>query len=284
MLGSQAALVNGVATRCIDFADRGFQYGDGVFTTLFVSAGIPQFLEDHLDRLQRDAARLALPSAERAILIREVGLLSQANQEMALKIMLTRGIGGRGYRCPDQPDPTRVLICHPTPDYPSELRTAGIRARLCRMRLGINPLLAGIKHLNRLEQVLARSEWSGDEIREGLLLDHEGYVVEGVMSNLFLVKNGKLCTPAIDRCGVAGIMRARVIAIVEELGLEIQERRITLPELHDADELFLTNCVIQIWPIRELENKCYGVGAVTRKIQARVTEIIAAEQAKACRA
>ena len=273
------ALVNGVETRCIDLADRGFQYGDGVFTTLAVSRGFPLFLNDHLDRLQRDCARLAIPFPGCAILAEEARLLVETHPESVLKIILTRGIDGRGYRCPDHPQPTRVLSVHPKPDHPENPSSTGIRARLCRTRLGINPALAGIKHMNRLEQVLARSEWGEDDIREGLMLDHEGYVVEGVMSNLFLIKDGRLRTPLIDRCGVAGIMRSVVIRSALVAGLAVGEARIEVAELYEADELFLTNSVIRLWPVRQLEGVDFAIGPVTGMIQQVLAAVIDEEPA-----
>lgn len=284
MLGSDMALINGVETRCIDFADRGFQYGDGVFTTIPVSAGVPLFLNAHLDRLQRDSARLALSFPGRAILIEETRRLTRANPECVLKIMLTRGIGGRGYRCPDRAQPTRVLSCHPNPEYPHDLRTQGVRVRICQTRLGINPLLAGVKHMNRLEQILARSEWSDDEIHEGLMLDHEGSVVEGVMSNVFMVKNGRLRTPTLDRCGVAGVMRSLAMGVAPALGLKVDEGRISADELYEADELFLTNCVIRLWPVRQLENVNYAFGALTRTMASQIEAMTAEELSQTCRA
>jgi 4-amino-4-deoxychorismate lyase len=280
MLRFDMALVNGVETRCIDLADRGFQYGDGVFTTLVVSSGIPLFLSDHIDRLQRDCARLNLPFPGHTILADEARLLAVAYPESVLKILLTRGIGGRGYRCPDHPNPTRVLSGHPRPIYPENLSSAGIRARLCRMRLGINPLLAGIKHMNRLEQVLARSEWNEDDILEGLMLDHEGYVVEGVMSNLFLIKSGRVHTPLLDRCGVAGIMRSMVIRSALSEGLAVEEARIDVAELYEADELFLTNSVIRLWPVRQLDSVDFSVGSVTRMLHSLLTALVEKELAK----
>jgi len=283
MLGCDKALVNGEEKRCIDLSDRGFQYGDGVFTTIAVGSGIPQFLDKHLDRLQRDCARLALPYPGHGILAEEARRLSGASSECVLKILLTRGTGGRGYRCPDQPHPTRVLSCHPRPDYPFELRDGGIHTRLCQARLGINPLLAGIKHLNRLEQVLARSEWNGDEIHEGLMLDTEGCLVEGTMSNVFLMKDGRLRTPLIDRCGVAGVMRSVVRGLALEQRLAIEEARITVSELYQADELFVTNCVIQLWPVRQLESVKYEVGPITRMLASRITTLIGEELVKICR-
>lgn len=261
---SATVLVNGEPVSRVEVADRGFQYGDGVFTTLPVTRGVPLFLDRHLARLERDCHRLLLPRPEPALLIREVRALCAARPEGVLKIQLTRGVGGRGYRCPEPAIGTRVLAIHPPPDYPPGLSEQGVAARICRTRLGINPALAGIKHMNRLEQILARAEWPLGEVREGLMLDAEGYAVEGTMTNLFLVSNGVLSTPKLDACGVAGVMRG----LVMEFAHPVEERRVALDEVYAADELFLTNSVIGLWPIRRLERRDYPAGPVTRVVNA----------------
>jgi 4-amino-4-deoxychorismate lyase len=264
---SATVLVNGEPTRYVEISDRGFQYGDGIFTTLPVRQGVPLFLPLHLARLERDCQRLFLPVPDRDRLIREARILCEAQAEGVLKIQITRGSGGRGYRCPEPAVGTRVLSIHPLPDYPPELHDNGVEVRICRTRLGINPSLAGIKHMNRLEQILARAEWPLGDIREGLMLDAEGHVIEGTMTNLFLAKEGKLHTPKLDGCGVVGVMRGLVMAIAAELGLAVEEKRIVLDDVHAADELFLTNSVIGLWPIRRLERQNYPVGPITREIR-----------------
>jgi 4-amino-4-deoxychorismate lyase len=264
---SATVLVNGEPTPFVDAADRGFQYGDGVFTTLPVRQGTPLFLAEHLARLERDCRRLFLPVPERAALVREALALCAARPDGVLKIQLTRGVGGRGYRCPEPALGARVLSVHPPPDYPEGLGEEGVEVRVCRARLGINPLLAGLKHTNRLEQILARAEWPPGDIREGLMLDTEGHVTEGTMSNLFLVKDGAARTPKLDLCGVAGVMRGLVMAGLGELGLAVEECRIFLDEVRSADELFLTNSVIGLWPVRRLEGRDFAVGPVTRGAQ-----------------
>ncbi|CAL1239627.1 aminodeoxychorismate lyase [Candidatus Methylocalor cossyra] len=271
------ALVNGDPTSRVEVWDRGFQYGDGVFTTLRVRSGIPLFLDHHLARLERDCRRLALPFPNTPGLIREVRSLCEIWPEGVLKVLLTRGGGGRGYRCPDRVQGTRVLSMHPVPDYPPTIYEHGVEVRFCHTRLGINPSLAGIKHLNRLEQVLARAEWSGTDIHEGLMLDVEGWVVEGTMTNLFLVLGETLHTPLLDRCGVAGVMRSLVLKAAAELGLPSQERRLRPEDLEAAEELFLTNSVIGIWPVRRLAAKTYRIGPVTREISRWVAKKIQEE-------
>lgn len=275
-------LIDGHPTCCVDTGDRGFQYGDGTFTTIAVREGVPLFWPLHLARLERDCRQLLIPFPGGEYLEPDVRTLCAAQPEGVLKIQITRGIGGRGYRLPEPQRATRVLSIHPPPDYPSELREIGVEVRLCENRLGINPRLAGIKHMNRLEQVLARAEWTDDAIREGIMLDAEGYVVEGTMSNVFLIKNGTVYTPKIDRCGVAGVMRSITIETARQHGLAVAESRIALEELYAADEVFLTNCVIGTWPVRRCEHRTYGVGPITNEIDRWLRTKAENERVAAC--
>ncbi|WP_462319786.1 aminotransferase class IV [Halochromatium sp.] len=270
--------------------DRGLAYGDGLFETIAIRSGRPCCWLDHLDRLALGAARLRLPLPSPAQLKAEASQLAAAVDIGTLKILLTRGPSVRGYRPPSQPKPTRILLVDALPedqagphgdgpvghsvdssaelsvehsigppvgnqvDHTVDLRSEqGICARLCDIRLGINPQLAGLKHLNRLEQVLARAEWSEPSIDEGLMLDADGTLVCGTMSNLFLVTAAGLQTPLIDRCGVAGTARARMINAAREAGLRAQELRLTVDDLLKAQGAFLTNALIGVWPIRSFE-------------------------------
>ncbi|WP_255210882.1 aminodeoxychorismate lyase [Methylogaea oryzae] len=243
-------LVNGREGLSVPVADRGFQYGDGCFTTLEVRDGAPLFLARHQARLSRDCARLQIPYDCADQVVSEARSLAEAGRDGVLKIIVTRGAGGRGYRCPDVPQASRILGFYPRPVYPSEWAASGVVVRVCRMRLGNNPALAGIKHMNRLEQVLARSEWSDAEIAEGLLLDAQGWVTEGVMSNVFMVRDGRLETPRLNRCGVAGVMRELVAELAGRMGIAVREGRCRLSRLREADEVFVTNSLIGIWPVR----------------------------------
>lgn len=271
--GSVSVLINGEDTCCLDVADRGLQYGDGVFTTLTVSQGVPLFLSRHLQRLQTDSSRLGIPFPGCAVLLAEVRRLSFLHPQGILKIMLTRGAGGRGYRSLESGMGTRILSVHPMPDYPAELKEQGVKVRLCTLRLGLNPRLGGIKHLNRLEQVLARAEWQDEDVREGLLLDYEGFLVEGVMSNVFLIREGRLRTPLLDRCGVAGVMRGLVLEAARDLGIAVEEARLLPEEAVDADGIFLTNSVIGIWPVCALDGKAFPVGGCIRQLARRIDAI-----------
>ena len=192
---------------------------------------------------------------------------AQHSSKAVLKLILTRGSGGRGYRQPDVIQTTRVLSLHPFPDYPDIYKEQGITARFCDTRLGLNPGLAGIKHLNRLEQILARAEWTDPDIQEGIMLDMNEHVIEGTMTNLFYVKNDTLYTSSLTLAGVAGIMRGIIMAMSSDHDLSAIEHTFTKDELLSADEVFVCNSIIGIWPIKQIAKTCFPVGVRTRQLQ-----------------
>ncbi len=274
---SAMLLINGRYGHCIEAADRGFQYGDGVFTTLPVLAGHPIFLPLHLMRLAGDCGRLGIPFPGASVLEPEVRQLCRVQTHGVLKIQITRGSGPRGYRPTADMPPTRVLSLQ---EYVSQSRQAsesGVRVTLCRSRLGINPALAGIKHMNRLEQILARSEWDDAFVQEGLMLDNVGSLIEGTMSNVFLVVGGRLVTPDLSECGVAGVMRSVVLELAAAGGIGTEVRRVAVDELGAASEVFLTNSLIRIWPVVALDNLGWTVGPVTQRLHGHLEARIRAE-------
>ncbi len=260
-------LINGIEQTSIDYRDRGLQYGDGLFETILINNGTPVYLEKHLNRLFLGCQRLAIAPPDHQKLRDEIRSVSSLTQNAVQKIIVTRGVGGRGYLPSDDSNTTRIISTHPLPECPGDLFTRGISVRICQTRLGQNPFLAGIKHLNRLEQVLARAEWGDSDIKEGLLLDTSNNVVEGTMSNLFCVKDGQLYTPIIDQCGVEGIMRSVVMDLVCRHNIEVECVQLTLDDVARSDELFLTNSIIGIWPVTQLENQSFAIGSVTREIK-----------------
>lgn len=265
--------VNGLFTSLVEATDRGFQYGDGLFETFLVQHGIPVFWRAHLERLQEGCVRLGLPVLDPDLLRREAEVACVASQGV-LKLVVTRGVGGRGYTPPAQAEPTRVFSFHPLPADLEEIKQ-GVRVRWCRTRLGINPALAGIKHCNRLEQVLARGEWNDPCVYEGLLCDAEGFLVEGTMTNLFWYRKRTLYTPKLDRCGVAGIARAWVLRRADEWGLAVQEVRARPAALEEAEEVFLTNSVIGLVPVVALAGRRWPVGCLAVRLQARWQQSVA---------
>ncbi len=255
-------LVNGERENRISANDRGFLYGDGLFETLAVIDGKTCLWRRHMARLQLGCERLgiSMPDHEQ--------LWVEAEQEIAgtgrgvLKIIVTRGQGGRGYRPPAAVNPTRVLQLTPWPDYPDAAWRQGITARICHTRLGTNPALAGIKHLNRLEQVLARAEWQDSAIAEGIMLDVDERVIEGTMSNLFMICGGCLVTPDLSRCGTAGVMRELIIEVAGRLALPVIIKDVYLDDLLQADALFFSNSLIGIWPVKSLQERSFSLQVI----------------------
>lgn len=267
-----ATLVNGSSADCLSTQDRGLLYGDGLFETMAVRDGHVPHWARHIARLRTGCERLGIAMPDADLLAAEAHGLCRAARCAVLKLVVTRGAGGRGYRPDATAAPTRVLQLHPYPVWPADHARAGVSVRVCRMRLACSPPLAGIKHLNRLEQVLARAEWDDPAVGEGLMLDTHGRLIEGTMCNVFLVTAGRLLTPALTRCGVAGITRARILAQAAAAGIDTEVRDIVPEELEVADEVLLCNSLIGIWPVTRVESLDYPVGEVTRLLQARLAE------------
>lgn len=246
--------------------DRGLAYGDGLFETIAVKAGQPLLLELHLQRLALGCSRLAI-AADQALIRSELLAYAQAMGEGILKLILTRGDSLRGYGASPEAKPRRILQASPAAAYPDAYGQQGIALFDCATRLAEQPLLAGLKHLNRLEQVIARSEWQGPAYAEGLMRDTSGRVIEGVFSNLFMVRDGVLMTADLHRCGVAGVMRAALLAAAERLFIPCHVTDISLAQLQQADELFLCNSVYGVWPVRAFADLSWPVGPLTRKLQ-----------------
>ncbi|GHD76106.1 aminodeoxychorismate lyase [Vogesella fluminis] len=260
-------LVNGQPGDRISAGDRGLAYGDGIYRTLEARHGTPLLWHWQWQRLAADCAALRLPCPDEALLLREIASVAARLERAVVKIVLTRGSGQRGYAMPAACSPTRIVSASAWGGYPAECAAAGIVARWCDTRLAIQPRLAGIKHLNRLENVLARSEWTDPAIAEGLMLDMDGTVVEGTMSNLFIVRAGELITPPLDRCGVSGAMRACVIDTAANLGLHMRETRLSPDEVLASDEAFVCNSLAGIWPLRQLGTRQWQPGTLTRHLQ-----------------
>ncbi len=287
---TQNILINGLSEGALPVNDRGLAYGHGLFETIALNDSQPVAWQAHLARLHEGALRLAIPLPDNIDQLLERDLVSllalqssgkgcgdkDATQRQVLKITITRGCGGRGYAVDDPVVINRVVQLNPFPEYPDHPADEGVTVRLCQTPLAIAPHLAGIKHLNRLEQVLARAEWQDSRIREGLVLDTEGYLVEGTMSNLFWLQNGVLYTPRVDRCGVDGIIRQRIIRLAEQRGVAFHQGLFPVEALLAADEIFVCNSIIGIWPVTgidlpSLPGPEWPVGAITRMLQSQLS-------------
>jgi len=270
-MNEATTLVNGVPASDVSVFDRGFQYGDGLFETIAVYQGSPLLWNRHLTRLLNGAERLGITAPSPDVLTSEARRLCVGAQRAVLKIILTRGASGRGYAAPASGETTRVLYVAPWPEYPAEFARSGVSLCVCETTLSRHPRLAGIKHLNRLEQVLARAEWR-TEFADGIMCDDSGGVIEGTMSNVFVVADGVLRSPVLTSCGVEGIMRGVVLEAAQQQDLRSRIERLTLPNLDQATEIFITNSLIGVWPVRQLQKREYSIGPITRKIQEAVRE------------
>ena len=261
-------LVNGEQTDCLSTADRGLLYGDGVFETLAVVDGNVRHWSRHMNRLQSGCERLGLNPVDIELLESECERLIEQVDRAVLKVIITRGCGGRGYRVDGESTPTRIVQAHDWPDFSPDCTAVGVAVRVCETRMGHNPALAGIKHLNRLEQVLARQEWNDPHIMEGLLLDSDDHIVEGTMSNVFMVKDAVLKTPDLHLCGVAGIARTIILELAAQQSMETQTGQYELNDLLQADDLFLCNSLIGLWPVILVGNNVFRKGRITSQLQA----------------
>jgi 4-amino-4-deoxychorismate lyase len=258
--------VDGQPADALSLKDRGLAYGDGLFETIAVRDGQLVLLEGHLQRLALGCRRLAI-SIDQAVLNAELRAYAQQLGDGILKLIVTRGDSLRGYAANPSAQARRILQGSPPAAYPLAHAEQGIQLFPCVTRLSEQPLLAGLKHLNRLEQVLARAEWSDTEHAEGLMLDVSGRVIEGVFSNLFMVRDGALITADLSRCGVAGVMRGQLLFQAESQGIVTQTIDISLEQLHQADEVFVCNSVYGVWPVRGCGSARWSVGPLTRKLQ-----------------
>lgn len=261
----QVSLVNG-RPGSVDPRDRGLAYGDGVFETMACRDGRIRWLDYHLDRLLLGCGRLAIPAPDRDLLRDEIRAHCPPGEPAVVKLIVTRGVGPRGYPIPEPAEPTRILTIGPWPRLAADDYTRGIAVRTCALRLGENPQLAGLKHLCRLEQVLAQMEIHGTAAQEGLVRSSSGYVVGGISSNVFAVRAGTLLTPRLHRCGVGGVMRRVVLEHAGEVGLAAREADLLPADLAEADEVFMTNAVFGIKPVRELDGRTFPVGPKTREL------------------
>lgn len=253
------------AVERVPLDDRGLAYGDGLFETVLVRDGTPLLWSQHKARLWRGCQVLGIPAPEEAQLDT---LADRAGPGLkVLKLMVTRGSGGRGYVAPTPPAP-RLLwqLTNFTPQ--ARCWSEGVRVRQCRLRLGIQPALAGLKHLNRLENVLARNEWDDPDVAEGLLCDNQGHLVEATSMNLFWYRHGAWETPKLDNCGVAGTLRA---ALMQRLA--IAEVRLGPEALQEAESVWLGNSVQGLWPVIHLDDsagvrqRSWGLKASQRTLQ-----------------
>ncbi len=262
--------VDGEPSTTVDAFDRGLAFGDGLFETILIEQGHIPFLSFHLSRLEISCRKLNL-SFDLTLCHHYLSLALDWVKLSTylcfrLKIIVTRGSSNTGYAASDNAS-RYIMILTPFLQDLEHLHLKGVRTRVCEWRLSTQSRLAGLKHLNRLDQVMARREWASANIYEGLMLDQSGNFIEGTCSNLFVVRDGQLLTPLLNECGVEGIMKRVVISKLAPI-VPVTCHQIRLNNLQDAQEVFITNALIGIVPVVSVDNNKWPVGQVTRQLQA----------------
>ena len=262
-------LVNGIHQEHISTQDRGLQYGDGFFETIAVYQKSPLNIDTHLRRLAFACDSLGFNKPDLETIESQAKSLINENcaaaDKAVLKISYTRGVGGRGYKPPKQSEATTIISLSEWPTYPDNIRENGIKANFSQVITASNPLFAGIKHLNRLEQVVARDQMPEDCF-ESIMLDIKQQVIEGTMSNLFMVIEDLIITPDLKNCGIDGIIRNEIIHSAHDIGYSIRIDNIRKEDLFAADEVFFSNSLMGIVPANMIEETVYTDFSVAREI------------------
>lgn len=250
--------INGQAQAQIAVADRGLQYGDGCFTTARVLEGKIVWLPLHMARLRQDTARLHIPFTAWDTLQVEMEQAAQGVEQGVVKTIVTRGTGGRGYSTLSCSEPTRIVMQTGYPAHYTAWRQQGITLGISPVRLGRNPRLAGIKHLNRLEQILIRQEMEAQGVDDVVVLDTEGDLVECCAANLFWRKGYQVFTPDLSVAGVSGVARQHVMACLSQHpDYQLQVVREPVTTLADADEVLVCNALMPVLPVNQIDTWCY---------------------------
>jgi len=259
-------LINGQAADSIHVSDRGLAYGDGVYRTFLIQAKTPLLWSQQYQKLSADCAKLALQLPPQSQLLAEIQQLCADDSLYVGKVMVTRGLAGRGYQIPPQFECNRIVMVSPY-TAPDTRIQQGLNMFICQLRLATQPSLAGIKHLNRLENVLARSENTDPDIHEGLLLDMQDQVIECTSGNLFARYQDQLITPALSHCGVAGVMRDWLLQNAGQFGLQARVGELDLSQLWLADELMMTNSVQGAIQIKQIQHKIWQTQSLAQNIR-----------------
>ena len=270
------SLINGEFSNSISVLDRGLSYGDCIFETMSWSClkdkrqfGV-EFWKRHLKRIEKSCliTKIKKPSVKLLNNFKNKIIEKSLNSgisEGVLKIIITRGIGGRGYKYENNMKPTIIYLSFPKVNFDNTLYTKGVKTRFCNSPIFKNHQLAGLKHLNRLDSVMGRSEWNDNKIFEGILVDDKENIIEGTMTNIFLVKGKKLFTPLINQFGIKGVMRQIIIEKSKNFFEKVREVDIKKIQLNSYDEMFLTNSLIKIIPVKQLEKKKFNISNNTRE-------------------
>lgn len=270
-MGYTMAWINGVESDSVSVSDRAFQYGDGCFTTVLVEEGSPRLWPQHLKRLQNTLLKLNIAAPDWSPISRTVMSLAQNYPEKGvIKILISRGAGGRGYS-PAGCQQTQVMISDfAWPAHYETWQQEGIELGVCQQRLGLVPMLAGLKHLNRLEQVMLKQEIEANGWLDAVVLDIHDHITETCASNIFWRHGQILYTPELSQAGVHGLMRAHVCELAKELGYCLEFVKSPLDALLCADEVFITNALMALVPVTKIQSETYDERSASEAIMKRL--------------
>ncbi|WP_413722430.1 aminodeoxychorismate lyase [Sodalis sp. RH24] len=255
--------INGKPRRQLPVNDRATQFGDGFFTTARIRAGAIDLLPYHLDRLAEAGERLLFAPLDRGLLTSEMRRVAELRQQGVLKVLISRGSGGRGYSAAGCDAPLRIMSHTAAPAHYVAWRESGVSLALSPVRLARGPLLAGIKHLNRLEQVLIRAHLDRDAVaEEALVLDTQGFIVECCAANIFWRTGDRVYTPALTHAGVAGVMRRHIMRLLAASPFSLQQVEAPAAALDDAEEVIICNALMPVLPVNRIAQRRYPARAL----------------------
>jgi len=252
---SKQFLINGTSQKISPF-DRAFQYGDGIFRTFVVENKKVLHWKHHYKKIVEDCLALKITPPKEKDLLTDINSLFKSKKKSVGKFIISRGNSERGYKFSEDIVHNRFLIKTKMPIYPKEYFKLGVNLFVCKQKL--NPsILSGVKHLNRLENVMARQEWKGEYYADGILLDQNGYVIECISSNIFMRIGKTIYTPKISQVGIKGVTRGLIIKISMKLGFKIKETTFKLNKLLESDEVFITNSLFGVLQVKKIKNKLW---------------------------
>lgn len=255
----------------ISVSDRSFQYGDGCFTTILTRDGKLQLWVQHVKRMEQALQVLRIAPVDWNALRDDIESRALPDSQAGIKLHVSRGEGGRGYSCKVNHGPFVTVSCFEYPKKYDQLRQNGVELTVSDVVLGHSPLLAGLKHNNRLEQILAKSNVEDAGYMDGIVLDLGANVIETTMANLFWVKSQHVFTPDLSLAGVSGVMREQVLEAMNSLGYTVTIGQFSLETLLEADEVFVTNCILGVAPVIKIREVEFFKGSLTKQIQEKLS-------------
>jgi len=256
-------LIDGEEQEKVSVFNRNMQYGDGLFETCITSNNQILFWMYHFSRLTAGCEKLNIKKIDEDVWLRDIKKAFSLSSEKScvVKLILSRGNSLRGYGYKDDIEPVRVVIIS---EMQQSLMNNEFALEYSKSGYHSNPQLAGIKHCNRLEQVLARSYLSSNE---AIMLDEKENVISVTQGNIYFIFGNKLLTPKLDRCGVVGSRRSLILELASSLKIDTLVSNISINQVQQADEVFISNSVIGIQPIQSIESYKLGKNPLTKKIR-----------------